>query len=56
MLDDLHRHKPRSVNGGSAKDPFAPIPSFVNTGVIWIEEAKRRSIHPCFRDACWEAN
>jgi ribose transport system substrate-binding protein len=38
MLDDLHRHKPRSLNVGWAKDPFAPIPSFVDTGVIWIDK------------------
>ena len=38
MLDDLHRHKPRSLNVGWAKDPFAPVPTFVNTGVIWIDK------------------
>ena len=38
MLDDLHRHRPRSLNVGWAKDPFAPIPTFVNTGVIWIDK------------------
>jgi ribose transport system substrate-binding protein len=38
MLDDLHRHRPRSLNGGWAKDPFAPVPTFVNTGVIWIDK------------------
>jgi ribose transport system substrate-binding protein len=38
MLDDLHRHRPRSLNVGWAKDPFAPVPTFVNTGVIWIDK------------------
>jgi len=37
MLNDLHRHRPRSLNVDWAKDPFAPVPSFVNTGVIWID-------------------
>jgi len=37
MLDDLHRHRPRSLDAGWAKDPFAPVPTFVNTGVIWID-------------------
>jgi ribose transport system substrate-binding protein len=38
MLEDLHRHKPRSLNVTWAKEPFAPVPSFVNTGVIWIDK------------------
>jgi ribose transport system substrate-binding protein len=38
MLDDLHRHKPQSLDVGWAKDPFAPVPTFVNTGVIWIDK------------------
>jgi ribose transport system substrate-binding protein len=38
MLDDLHRHQPKSLNVGWAKDPFAPVPTFVNTGVIWIDK------------------
>jgi ribose transport system substrate-binding protein len=38
MLEDLHRHKPRSLNVDWAKEPFAPVPSFVNTGVIWIDK------------------
>jgi ribose transport system substrate-binding protein len=38
MLDDLHRHMPRSLDAGWAKDPFAPVPTFVNTGVIWIDK------------------
>jgi ribose transport system substrate-binding protein len=38
MLEDLHRHKPRSLNAIWAKEPFAPVPSFVNTGVIWIDK------------------
>ena len=38
MLEDLHRHRPQSLNVRWAKDPFAPVPSFVNTGVIWIDK------------------
>jgi ribose transport system substrate-binding protein len=38
MLDDLHRHKPRSLDVGWAKSPFAPVPTFVDTGVIWIDK------------------
>jgi len=38
MLDDLHRHHPQSLGAGWAKDPFAPVPTFVNTGVIWIDK------------------
>jgi ribose transport system substrate-binding protein len=38
MLDELQRHKPASLSVAWAKDPFAPIPSSVNTGVIWIDK------------------
>jgi len=38
MLDDLHRHPPSSMEAGWAKDPFAPVPAFVNTGVIWVDQ------------------
>ena len=38
MLDDLHRHRPGSLAVGWAKDPFAPVPTFVSTGVIWIDK------------------
>ena len=38
MLEDLHRHKPSTLNVTWAKEPFAPVPSFVNTGVIWIDK------------------
>src|SRR5437879_2693156 len=31
MLDDLHRRRPDTLKVGWAKDPFAPIPSFVTT-------------------------
>ena len=43
MLDDLHRHKPPSLDVGWAKDPFAPVPSFVNTGVIWVDKQNLES-------------
>lgn len=38
MLQDLRLHKPRSLSVAWAKDPLAPIPTFVNTGVIWIDK------------------
>ena len=38
MLQDLHLHKPRSLSVAWAKEPLAPIPTFVNTGVIWIDK------------------
>src|SRR6266852_4888437 len=38
MLEDLHRHAPRSLNIIWAKEPFSPVPSFVNTGIIWIDK------------------
>jgi ribose transport system substrate-binding protein len=38
MLQDLHLHKPRSLSLAWAKEPLATIPSFVNTGVIWIDK------------------
>jgi ribose transport system substrate-binding protein len=38
MLDDLHRHRLDSLNLGWAKNPYAPVPSFVNTGIIWIDK------------------
>jgi ribose transport system substrate-binding protein len=38
MLDELHRHQPRSLSVAWSKDPYAPVPSFVNTGVIWIDK------------------
>lgn len=38
MLDDPHRHQPRSLDVGWVKDPFAPVPTFLSTGVIWIDK------------------
>jgi ribose transport system substrate-binding protein len=38
MLDDLHHHKPQSLDIRWVKDPFSPVPSFVNTGVIWVDK------------------
>ena len=38
MLADLHRHRPHSLTVAWAKDPFSPVPSFVNTGVMWIDK------------------
>jgi ribose transport system substrate-binding protein len=38
MLDELNRSHLASLDRAWAKDPFAPLPSFVNTGVIWIDK------------------
>ena len=38
MLDELNRSHPVSLDRAWAKDPFAPVPSFVDTGVIWIDK------------------
>ncbi|HEV2196757.1 MAG TPA: substrate-binding domain-containing protein [Candidatus Acidoferrum sp.] len=38
MLEDLHRHRPGSLDVAWSKDPLSPIPSFVNTGVIWVDK------------------
>lgn len=38
MLDELNRFHPGSLDRAWAKDPFAPVPSFVDTGVIWIDK------------------
>jgi len=38
ILYDLHRNRPKSLNVGWAQDPFAPVPTSVNTGVIWIDK------------------
>jgi ribose transport system substrate-binding protein len=51
MLDDLHRHRPWSLDAVWAKGPFASIPTFVNTGVIWVDKQNldafaRSSAHP----------
>src|SRR3984893_4425499 len=38
MLDELNRSRLGSLDRAWAKDPFAPVPSFVDTGVIWIDK------------------
>lgn len=37
MLDEVNRSHLSSLDRAWAKDPFAPVPSFVDTGVIWID-------------------
>jgi ribose transport system substrate-binding protein len=39
MLDNLHHHKPASLDTDWSKDSFAPIPSFVDTGSALIDKA-----------------
>ncbi len=38
MLDNLYHHKPPSLDTDWAKDSFAPIPSFVDTGSALIDK------------------
>jgi ribose transport system substrate-binding protein len=39
MLDDLHHHKPQTLTVNWSQDPYAPIPSNVDTGAILIEKS-----------------
>jgi len=39
MLDSLYHHKPSSLDKDWAKDSFAPIPSFVDTGSALIDKS-----------------
>src|ERR1700722_20072967 len=39
MLDNLYHHKPSSLDKDWAKDSFAPIPSFVDTGSGLIDKS-----------------
>lgn len=39
MLDNLYHHKPPSLDKDWAKDSFAPIPSFVDTGSDLIDKS-----------------
>ena len=39
MLDNLYHHKPPSLDADWAKDTFAPIPSFVDTGSGLIDKS-----------------
>jgi len=39
MLDNLYHHKPSSLDKDWAKDSFAPIPSFVDTGSALIDKS-----------------
>ena len=36
MLDQLHHHKPATLAQNWAKDPFSPLPAFVDTGATLI--------------------
>jgi ribose transport system substrate-binding protein len=39
MLDELHHHPPASLTDDFARDPFAPLPQFVDTGVTLIDKS-----------------
>lgn len=39
MLDNLYHHKPASLDKDWSKDPYAPIPSFVDTGSSLIDKS-----------------
>jgi ribose transport system substrate-binding protein len=43
MLDNLHHHKPPSLDMDWSKDSFAPIPAFVDTGSGLIDKANVNS-------------
>lgn len=43
MLDNLYHHKPRSLDADWAKDGYAPIPMFVDTGSDLIDKANIQS-------------
>jgi ribose transport system substrate-binding protein len=36
VLDELHHHKPASLDVNWAQDPFSPLPAFVDTGATLI--------------------
>src|SRR5712671_4578934 len=43
MLDNLYHHKPASLDADWAKDSFAPVPAFVDTGSALIDKANVES-------------
>ncbi len=43
MLDNLYHHKPATLDANWAKDTFAPIPSFVDTGSDLIDKSNVES-------------
>jgi ribose transport system substrate-binding protein len=36
ILDELHHHKPSSLDTNWAQDPFSPLPTFVDTGATLV--------------------
>jgi len=42
-LDNLHHHKPASLDTDWSKDSFSPIPSFVDTGSAMIDKSNVQS-------------
>ncbi len=38
MLDDLHHHKPQSLDANWAQDLSSPIPAFVDTGATLVDQ------------------
>ena len=43
MLDNLHHHKPASLDADWAKDSYSPIPDFVDTGSDLIDKSNLES-------------
>jgi hypothetical protein len=43
MLDNLYHHKPPSLDADWAKDTYAPIPMFVDTGSDLIDKTNVQS-------------
>jgi ribose transport system substrate-binding protein len=43
MLDDLHHHKPPSLDRNWAQDSFSPLPTFVDTGTVLVDRSNAAS-------------
>ena len=39
LLDDLHHHPLASMSGDFSRDPFSPLPTFVDTGVTLVDKS-----------------
>jgi ribose transport system substrate-binding protein len=39
MLDDLHHHKPKTLDENWSHDTLSPLPSFVDTGALLVEKS-----------------
>jgi ribose transport system substrate-binding protein len=39
MLDNLHHQPPKSLDADWARDSFAPVPAFVDTGSALVDKS-----------------